>query len=62
MRAETDSENRNTLTNPLTWRDRQMWVVAVRRAFRIYAKYSFFLRLGFTTIVAGMPKSPLPRV
>jgi hypothetical protein len=28
LSAETDSEDRNTLTNPLTLADRQTWVVA----------------------------------
>jgi hypothetical protein len=28
LSAETDSESRNTLANPLTWREGQMWVVA----------------------------------
>ena len=47
LSAETDSENRNTLTNPLTWRDRQMWVVA--RAPRVSHRWrdaSFSFGLG----------------
>src|SRR5262245_66525516 len=58
LSAETDSENRNTLTNPLTWRDRQMVGRSPCAArFASLERCVIFLWLGFASIVAGVVRN-----